>query len=113
MQGKIQRISGFNLAAVGANTGVLNATYGSALTPLQGSHFILTVALTTGSVLNVTATDGTTTHKWGLEKSTALNAADLYAWEIPVIPTLAYDFEVETDGIWEYLVVEEAYAGAL
>ncbi len=106
------KYSGFNVSAPGANTGI---TGGINFSP-QASVCRVTVALTTSSVLNVTCTDGSTTHKWGLNASDALNAADLYTFSFAVRASatglaggaaLTYDFEVETDGVIEQLLVDE------
>ena len=100
----IRRATVFNGTAPGANTDILS----SAITPRQGSlQARLTVALTTGSVLNVTATDGTTTHAWGLNASAALQAADLYEFEFGTDPSLSYNVQVETDGVIEQLLWDD------
>lgn len=106
----------FNGSAPGANAGIL----GTAIRPGENaSAFRVSVALTTSSVFNVTCYDGSTTHKWGLNESGALNAADLYTFTFGVRNTkdgttsLVYNFEVETDGVIEYLVVEEIIGAAL
>lgn len=106
------KYSGYNVSAPGANTGI---TGGITFSP-QASVCRVTVALTTSSVFNVTCTDGSTPHKWGLNESGALNAADLYTFTFAVRANatgldggsdLTYDFEVETDGVIECLFVEE------
>jgi len=112
-------VSIFNGSAPGANTAIL-------ATGLRPSHtasaYRITVALTTSSVLNVTCTDGTTPHKWGLNASAALNAADLYTFTFAVRSTddglstgtnLTYNFEVETDSVIECLFVEEVTGAVL
>ncbi|ANS05697.1 hypothetical protein [uncultured Mediterranean phage] len=102
------RAASFNLAAPGADTGALTA-----LTPRRNGAFRVTVALTTASVFNVTCTDGTTTHKWGLNQSVTLQAGDLYTFVFGVSAALAYNFEVETDSIIEILQVDEIDGGEL
>ena len=102
--GAIRRATKFNLAAPGANTAILTSN----LTPAEGATLIrVGVALAAGSVFNITATDGATAHKWGLNASAALQAADYYSFEVVADRTLAYNFEVETDGIIELLIVDD------
>lgn len=103
------RANVFNLAAPGANTAIVTA-----FSPEEfGVAFRVTVALTTASVFNVTCTDGTTTHKWGLGGSATLNAGDLYTFTFSAPKqdqsgnALSYSFEVETDSVIELLAVEE------
>lgn len=103
----------YNGSAPGANTGIINAIDGAAVSPERRALWRVTVALTTSSVFNVTATDGTTPHKWGLNASSALNAADLYTFTFGVDPNLTYDFEVETDSVIEQLLVEELYTAVV
>ena len=100
----IRRDTVFNGAAPGVDTDI----FSSDLTPTQGSlRARVTVALTTSSVLNVTATDGTTTHTWGLNASAALQAADLYDFTFGTDPDLAYNVQVETDGVIEQLLWDD------
>jgi hypothetical protein len=80
----------------------------------------MTIALTTSSVVNVTCTDGSTTHKWGLNASAALNAADLYTFTFAIPKsdagetlTLTYNIEVETDGVIETLTLTEVNAAVV
>lgn len=105
----VSRAVVFNGSAPGANTDILSA----AITPQRECAFRVTVALTTASVFNVTCTDGNTTHAWGLNSSTALQAADLYAFTFAAAPSLSYNFQVETDGVIEVLIVEEIQDGEL
>ena len=105
----IARATVFNGAAPGANTDMLAAD----LTPGRRGAFRITVAVTTASVFNVSATDGTTTHVWGLNGSVALQAGDVYTFTIGCDPSLSYNFQVETDGVIEVLVVDEIRGGVL
>jgi len=99
----ISRKEFYDLAAPGANTDIFTA-----VTPKDGVYaWRVTVALTTSSVFNVSATDGTTPHAWGLDASGALNAADLYSFEHSVSPGVSYSYQIETDGVVEYLAVDE------
>ena len=106
----------FNGSAPGANTGILT----TAVTPSPSAVAIrLSVVLTASSVFNLTIYNGTTTHKVGLNSSVALNAADLYTFTFGAraadqsANTLAYNFEVESDGVVEYLMVEEISGGVV
>jgi len=100
----IRRDTVFNGGAPGTDTDI----FSSDITPKQGSvRARVTVALTTSSVVNVSATDGTTTHTWGLNASAALNAADLYEFQFGTDPALAYNVQVETDGVIEQLLWDD------
>jgi len=104
MAAAIRRATVFNGSAPGSNTDIL----ATAITPRQGSvRARIAAALTTGSVLNITATDGTTTHVWGLNASAALQAADLYSFEFGTDPALSYNVQVETDGVVEQLLWDD------
>ena len=115
-KGLITHASVFNMAAPGANTDIL----GSNLTLKEGGAWRITVGLTTSSIFNVVITDGTTSHVLGLNSSSALNAADLYTFTFGGSPiesnsgnsnTLSINFQVETDSVIEYLIVEEVQLG--
>lgn len=108
-----RKYSYFNISAPGANTGII--TNGVKFTESAGVCRVA-VALTTSSVFNVTCYDGTTTHKWGMQQSAPLNAGDMYVFYFPVAAydtglntgnALTYNFEVETDGVIEHLIVDE------
>ena len=100
----IRRATVFNGSAPGSNTDIFSAD----LSPSQGSvRARITVALTTSSVINISATDGSTTHVWGLNASAALQAADLYDFEFGTDPALAYNVQVETDGVVEQLLWDD------
>ena len=58
-------------------------------------------------MINLSATDGSTTHVWGLNASAALQAADLYDFEFGTDPALAYNVQVETDGVIEQLIWDD------
>ncbi len=103
----INHSNGFDITAPGANTSIL----ASNITPKRAGSLAVTVSLTTASVFNVLATDGTTTHLWGLNSSTALNAADVYRFVIDAVPALSYNFQGETDGVIETLIVNEVMGG--
>jgi hypothetical protein len=93
----------FNVAAPGANTDIL----ATSLTPSMGGYFQVFVVVGTGSVFNMTDTQGATTFTVGLNKSTALVAGDGYTFSFPVSTDSAYNFRVETDGIIRRLIVLE------
>ena len=108
----------FNGSAPGANTGI---TGGITFSGSAGAARI-TIALTTSSVVNVSCTDGSTTHKWGLNASSALNAGDVYTFSLGVSATddgtstgtaLTYDIEVETDSVIEILIIDEIKGGVI
>lgn len=112
------KYTGWNESAPGANTGITGGIKFGA----NASACRVTVALTTSSVFNVTCTDGSTTHKWNLNDGTALGAAKLKTFTFAVRATddgtesgtaLTYDFEVETDGVIETLLVEEITGGVI
>jgi hypothetical protein len=112
------KYTGFNVSAPGADTGI---TSGVKFTP-SASVCRITIALTTSSVVNITCTDGSTTHKWGLNASAALNAADLYTFTFAVRANatglaggldLTYDVEVETDSIIEILLLDEVVGAVI
>lgn len=99
----------YNQGAPGANTAIVS---GGFTVSDKCAKIRVTVALTTESVLNLTATDGSTAHKWGLNASTALTAGNIFTFEHAVIDsdgtnTITYNLEVETDGVVEMLVVDE------
>ena len=98
-------------AAPGANTNIV--------TPFKvsesASALRVTVCLTTGSVFNVRVTDGSTAYTMGLNASAALNAGDIYTFTFGArryssqtgTTELTYSFQVETDSVINYLLVEE------
>ena len=103
------RYTGYNVAAPGPNTAICG---GIKFGP-NASACRVTV---------VTCTDGTTPHKWGLNGVTALTAGDLFTFVFAVRSTddgldtgtdLTYDFEVETDGVIEILLVDEVTGGVV
>lgn len=103
----------FFKAPPGANVAIIGTsvqTAGGISPSVDGTAFRVTTALTTASVLNVTATDGTSTGTWGLNSSTALQAGDLYTFVFATDEDLRYDFQVESDGTIEFLGVEEIIA---
>lgn len=102
----------YNGSAPGANTNILS----SSLTPgPNASAYRVTVCLATASVFNVRVTNGTTAFTMGLNASAALNAGDLYTFTFGVrknstqtgTTALSYNFQVETDGVINYLLVDE------
>lgn len=115
-KGLITHAAIFNRAAPGANTDILT----TAITPKEGCAIKITALLATGSVLNMTVTDGTTTFTGGLNSSTSLNAGDWYTFTIGANPVetnsgdgnpLSYNFQVETDGIIQMLLIQESQIG--
>lgn len=105
----VRRFKGYNITAPGADAEILST---GLKFDAKAPACRLTIALTVSSVLNVTVTDGSTEHKWGLNESVALNAGDLYSFFFPVMDNdssndLTYNFEVESDGVIEQLIVDE------
>ena len=109
MGGVSTRTRSYDLAAPGANTNIL----GTAITPREDGFFVVTVCLTTGSVFNVTTSDGTTTFTNGLNASAALNAGDVYTFTFGVIASLGYNFQVETNSAIRMLIVHEVTDAAV
>ena len=97
------RAEGFNIAAPGANTNILT----NSITPTMGGFFVVSITLSTGSIVNVTETQGSTTLTNGLNKSNALNVGDKYCFTFPVSSATAYNFQVETNSIIRELIVVE------
>ena len=107
VKGLVTLFSDLAIAAPGANTDILS----TALTPKEGSALKITVLLATGSVFNMTVTDGTNTYTGGLNASAALNAGDRYTFTVGADPANSYNFQVETDGIIQCLIIQEAQFG--
>ena len=93
---------GYAVAAPGANTDILT----TGLVPPFDGIFVVTVSLTTGSVFNVTSTDGTTAYTNGLNASVALNAGDVYTFSFGVRTGITYNFQVETNSVVRFLIVQ-------
>lgn len=111
----------FNRAAPGANTDIIangitnlinSKTTATSLTPSVDCYYAVSVALTTGSVFNMTETISGTTFTYGIDSSTTLAAGDLYGWSlIPVITAATYNFQVETNSIIQRLYIAELQIG--
>ena len=106
----------YKIDAPGENTDILS----TALTLSETCNAIrLTICLSAPSVINVTTTDGTTSFTNGLNESTALNAGDIYSFAFPAINetaaglTISYNFQVETDSVIRFLVIDEVMGGTL
>lgn len=106
-------------SAPGVNTNIL-AT--GIVPPKDVGAFRITVALAAASVFNVRVTDGTTAYTQGLKESAALNAGDLYTFTMGVSrtsdgsedgTTLTYNFQVETDGVIQTLIVDGVVGGVV
>ena len=85
----------------------------------DGPHYLdVWVSLATSSVFNLTRTDGTTAYTIGLNESVALQVGDLYRFSVACNPTdqggdqLTYDFQVETNGVIQTLVVYQVKQAA-
>lgn len=109
--GPIQRYAAHAQTAPGANTDIMSAD----LSVLPGmAHVRVTVSLATGSVFNMTITDGTTEYALHLNSGTALTASCLYSFDVPLstkssagTKTYSYNFQVATDGIIQHIEVWE------
>lgn len=116
-RGRVVRLAAtYAQAAPGANTNIFasNITFSESASVCR-----VTVALTTGSVLNVRVTNGTTAYDLGLNSSIALNAGDLYTFAFGVAASdgagnaLQYNFRVETDSVIRQLLVDEVTGAVL
>lgn len=120
----------FHRAAPGANTAIItkapNGSTITGLTPQSGvGAFRVTIQLATGSVLDATVSDGTTTTTSHLNGGTALTAGCLYTFCFGVcdrVPTLdqnaaplplVWNFQIETNGVIDLLQVDEVANGVL
>lgn len=101
----LPRYQGFDVAAPGANTGIMS----SSLTPKMAGVFRVTIALATASVFNYTETSAGVTNTYGLNLSVPLPADDAHVFEFDVHPSYTYNFQVETDGIIQQIKVSEVY----
>lgn len=96
----LRLFSGYDITAPGADTDIIDSTGAGRVTPPVGVYALrVTVALTVSSVVNVSASDGTTPFVWGLNASAALNAGDLYVFEFachsdPNTDPISYDLQV-------------------
>lgn len=97
-------VTGYNIAAPGANTNILDAS----LTPKRAGWFHGSIVLNTSSVVNYTVSDGTTTFTVGLDESSTIPAGDAYQFGFAVHPNFSYNFQVETNGIIRQIVVFES-----
>jgi hypothetical protein len=116
VDGLLPRYIAVDQAAPGANTAIISG----GLIPKMGGAFRISVVLATASVFNVTVTPAAGTQRThGLNQSTALNAGDLYTFCFGVATVdqnsaaLTYNFEVETNSIIRYLLVEEVSGGVI
>src|SRR3990167_5465641 len=111
-----------SLAAPGANTDILAADF----SPSTRCAWRVTVSLGTASVFNVVAESGATAYTIDLNGGVALTASTMYTFTFSAAPpgqatvggvltacTIDYNFRVETDGVIQYLMVEEVYGNEL
>ena len=102
-------------AAPGANTDIFTAVKFSP----DATCARLTIALTTGSKVDVRVTNGTTAYSQTINNNAALTAACLYVFEFPVgryasmpyvagtTAELTYSIRVQTDSIIQTLFFDE------
>lgn len=102
----INKVAIYNGSAPGPNTNIQVGGSDIDLEGDDGDILRITVALTNASVFNIHATDGSTPHVWGLNESVQLNAGDIYTFVVGIISGITYNFQVETDGVIETLVVD-------
>ena len=102
MGGVTPRADLADVASPGNNTNIITS-----ITPQMSGFFIVMVALATSSVFNVTVTRDGNERTFGLNKSNALNALDMYCFTFPVSASDAYNFQVETTGIIRRIMVME------
>ena len=109
----IRRIQRFNLAAPGADTNIFTA-----IVPRDNSGiWRISIALTVSSTLNLSVTDGTTTHILALNGNVPLTAASMFNFSIGVTRqdqsnnNLSYSLQIGTDGVVEFLIIDELTSG--
>lgn len=92
-------------AAPGANTNI----FSTSLIPATRAAFRVTVSLATASVFNciVSTATGSSPKTCSLNGATALSVTTMYTFTFGVDPTCSYNFQVATDGVINYLCVEE------
>lgn len=100
----IRRAEIFNGSAPGANTDIIATD----ITPKSGTSAArIEIALTNGSPVNLTATDGTTTHTWALGAGITVTAETITTFHISTNQALAYNVQVEIDGVIESLIWDD------
>ena len=113
-------------SAPGANTNILTDNFKVGFT---ASAIRISVQLAASSVLNLMASDGTNTEALALNDNAALTAGALHTFTVGARRTttglskqehletpgteLSYNFQVETDGVITYLVVDEVQGAVL
>ena len=111
MFGPVLRYSDHAKAAPGANT-----DFFTKLAPLSSiAQIRVFVSLATGSVFNMSVTDGTTAYAIKLNGGTALTAGVLYGFDaglsqhltVDTTKAITYSFQVATDGIIQHVEVWE------
>ncbi len=116
--GLVTRFFDIDIAAPGANTNIVTTS----ITPAAGCALRITVSLATASVFNIMyQKTGGTQRAGGCQLSAALQAGAFYTFEIGAAPqtipnsgsrvAVEYNFQVETDGVIRYLLIEEAHLG--
>ena len=101
MAAAIRRASVFNGSAPGSNTDIFT----DSLSPKRGCVYArLTTVFSTTTVVNVTASDGTTTHAMKLG---ATVAGEVNVFEFSVDPALTYNVQIVTDSVIETLLWDD------
>jgi hypothetical protein len=100
----IRRGELFNQSAPGANTDI----FSSDITPKKNvTRARIEIATAGGGPVNVTATDGTTTHTWSLGGGVSTSAEALTSYEISVSQSLAYNVQIEWNSVVETLIWDD------
>lgn len=96
------------LAAPGADTNMVTA-----FTPGASTNYLeVQISLATASILDLRVTDGTTAYSIALNNGVALNASQLYRFDVLCAhvagsTTLTYSLRVRTNGVIQNLVIRE------
>ena len=123
------RFLGYHMAAPGSATNIISkdatgATINGLVARDNVAKFAVTVQVATSSVVDVVATDGTTSTTMHLNSGTALSAGCLYEFDVPATnfkpfqdqnpspSALKWNVQVETDGVIDLLEVIEVNTGS-
>lgn len=107
-QKSIRAVEEAAIAAPGANTPVLASDI---VAPWDG-FMRIQILLATSSVVNYTSDDGTNSYTEGLDDSSSISAGDPHTFDVQVSSGVAYNFEVETDGVIRRLIVDWMQEGS-
>ena len=115
------RAFAYNLPAPGANANI----FATDLTPrgrgrlrtqtvknAQATYFVLTIAPTNTTLVDLYTTNGATTFRTTLNQSNPVIGGTIESFKIPVHPSLDYNFSIQTNGILRQIEVREQVQGA-